>query len=195
MTVHLIGAGDHASVVADVVRQAGLGHVKLWSEDEPDLARFPAGTVRAPLSEFDVSLEAVLAFGDLSARTRMRERFPNAPSAAVHPSATVGGGVLLGRGAVVMARCAVNPNARIGDDGILNTGCVVEHDCVLEENVHVSPGAVLTGRVRVGSETHIGAGAIVLPGVEVGKHAVVGAGAVVTRDVPDGTTVTGVPAS
>jgi acetyltransferase-like isoleucine patch superfamily enzyme len=40
----------------------------------------------------------------------------------------------------------------------------------------------------------IGAGAIILPGVKIGKMAIVGAGAVVTKDVPDNTTVVGIPA-
>jgi sugar O-acyltransferase (sialic acid O-acetyltransferase NeuD family) len=194
MTVNLIGAGGHASVVADLVRRAGLGDVRLWSEDAPDLVRFPPGTTRSAVSELDASLEVVLAFGGLPARSRARERFPNAPPAVVDPTATVGTAVLLGHGTVVLAHCAVNPNARVASDAILNTACVVEHDCVLEENVHVSPGAVLTGGVRVGRDTHIGAGAIVLPGLAVGAGALVGAGAVVTRDVPAGATVVGNPA-
>jgi acetyltransferase-like isoleucine patch superfamily enzyme len=34
----------------------------------------------------------------------------------------------------------------------------------------------------------------VLPGVKIGARCVVGAGAVVTRDLPDGSTVRGIPA-
>lgn len=195
MTIDLIGAGGHATVVADVARRAGLGPVRLWSEEEADLARFPPGTTRAPLAELDASIDVVLAFGGLEARGRARERFPNAPPAVVDPSATVAGGVVIGDGAVVMALSALNANARIARDGILNTGCVIEHDCVLGENVHVSPRAVLTGAVSVGAGTHIGAAAVVLPGVAVGERATVGAGAVVTRDVPDGATVRGNPAA
>jgi len=41
---------------------------------------------------------------------------------------------------------------------------------------------------------YIGAGAIILQGVSIGKLSVVGAGAVVTKDVPDFSLVTGVPA-
>ena len=195
MTVDLIGGGGHAAVVADVARRAWLGRVRLWSESPPDLSRFPDGTTYAPLADLDSSVEVVLAFGGLEDRARVRERFPRAPPAVVDPSATVGGGVELGRGTVVMARSALNANARVARDGILNTACVVEHDCVLDHNVHVSPGAVLTGGVRVGAGAHIGAGAVVLPGVAVGAGATVGAGAVVTRDVPEGATVVGSPAA
>lgn len=194
MTVNLIGTGGHASVVADAVQRAGLGPLRLWSDDEPDLARFPEGTTHAPLGELDPTVEVVLAFGGLEDRARARERFAAAPAAVVHPTASLGAGVLLGRGTVVLALVAVNASARIARDAILNTGCVVEHDCVVGENAHISPGAVLTGGAAVGAGTHIGACAVLLPGVAVGAHARIGAGAVVTRDVTDGATVVGNPA-
>jgi sugar O-acyltransferase (sialic acid O-acetyltransferase NeuD family) len=195
VTVNLIGAGGHATVVADVAGRAGLGPVRLWSEAPADLDRFPDGTARSPLAELGPEVEVVLAFGDLELRAQARGRFPAAPAAIADPTASIGVGVALGDGTVVMPRCAVNANARIGADAILNTGCVVEHDCVLEDNVHVSPGAVLAGEARVGAGTHVGAGAVVLPGVTVGARAVVGAGAVVIREVPDGAVVVGNPAA
>ena len=194
MTVHLVGGGGHATVVADVARRAGAGPVRVWTDDPPDLSRFPPGTTHGPLAELDRSLPVVLAFGDLAGRRRVRERFPRLGTRLLDPSATIGGGVTLGDGTVVMPQCAVNANAAVGADGILNTACVVEHDCVLGENVHVSPGARLAGAARVGDQAHIGAGAIVLPGITVGAHAIVAAGAVVTRDVPEGATVMGAPA-
>jgi len=48
--------------------------------------------------------------------------------------------------------------------------------------------------VRIGAAAEIGSGAVILPGVSVGARARVGAGAVVTRDVPEESTVVGVPA-
>ena len=52
-----------------------------------------------------------------------------------------------------------------------------------------------TGPVQIGERATIGAGAIILPGVIVGADATVAANSLVTRDVPEGTTVAGVPAS
>ena len=48
--------------------------------------------------------------------------------------------------------------------------------------------------VSIGHDVWIGHGAIILPGVSIGIGAVVAAGAVVTKDVPNYTIVTGVPA-
>jgi acetyltransferase-like isoleucine patch superfamily enzyme len=50
------------------------------------------------------------------------------------------------------------------------------------------------GNVSVGEEAFIGANATVLQNRRIGSRAIIGAGAVVTKDVPEGVTVTGVPA-
>ena len=55
-------------------------------------------------------------------------------------------------------------------------------------------GAQFNLTVRIGENVWIGAGAIILPGVTIGDGAIVAAGAVVTRDVPENTIVSGVPA-
>jgi len=55
-----------------------------------------------------------------------------------------------------------------------------------------SDWSVIPTRVKKGAS--IGSGAVILCGITIGEKALVGAGAVVTRDVPDNSTVTGVPA-
>jgi acetyltransferase EpsM len=192
--LHLIGAGGHATVVADVARRAGVMRITLWSDDSPDLSRFPGGTVHAPLEELGADVPVLMAIGDLERRRSLRKRYPCVAGAIVDPSAVVSERALIGRGTVVMPRCVVNANATIGEDAILNTGSIVEHDCVIGMNAHLSPGVKLAGAVRVGAGAHLGIGAVVLPGRSIGDGATVGAGAVVHRDVPAGATVAGVPA-
>jgi acetyltransferase-like isoleucine patch superfamily enzyme len=58
----------------------------------------------------------------------------------------------------------------------------------------VNPGANIAGGVVIGEGVLIGSGAQVLQYLTVGSGATVGAGAVVTRDVPENTTVVGIPA-
>lgn len=60
--------------------------------------------------------------------------------------------------------------------------------------VHMFDQQVLPRPVRLGACSFLGAKSSVMPGVTVGRRAVVGAGSVVTKDVPEGTVVTGVPA-
>ena len=50
------------------------------------------------------------------------------------------------------------------------------------------------GNVHIGGGAFLGAGEWAVPGATVGKWATVGASSVVLHDVPDSTTVVGVPA-
>ena len=93
-----------------------------------------------------------------------------------------------------MAGAVIQPGTRLGVNTIVNTRASIDHDCIIGDHVHIAPGAVLSGEVRVGNCSHIGCGATIVQGVKLGEATVIGAGAVVLKDVPDGTTVVGVPA-
>jgi UDP-N-acetylbacillosamine N-acetyltransferase len=192
--IHLIGAGGHASVVADVAKRLGATEITLWGESEPRPGRFPAIAVWRSIAELPERTPVILAIGDLARRAELRRRFPVVADALVDPSAMVGSGVRIAGGTVVMPGCIINANATIEEDAILNSGCIVEHDCVVGRNAHVAPAVSLGGAARVGADTLVGTGAIVLPCVSIGSGATIGAGAVVHEPVRDGTTVVGVPA-
>jgi len=116
------------------------------------------------------------------------------PVTLVHPSAIIAENAEIGEGAQIMAGVIIGPEAKIGKQCIINTRASIDHENVLEDGVEISPGVTLCGMVRVGSCAWIAAGATVLPLVQIGRYATVGAGAVVTKNVPDGTTVVGIPA-
>jgi acetyltransferase-like isoleucine patch superfamily enzyme len=125
----------------------------------------------------------------------------------------IGDGVFIGAQAYLQGRfdgyCRIGNHVWIGPQSYFDARALV-----LEDYVGWGPGARVLGSehtgvpgdvpiiqtdlriapvvVRRGAD--IGTGAVLLPGVTVGENAIVGAGAVVTEDVPDHTTVAGVPA-
>ncbi len=199
----LIGGGGHAAVVLDAARCAGW-RVDGFYDDNPEAhlaSQAPhLGTIRDLTADLPAHQRLILAVGDIRARLsllaqnvphELAERFITVahPSAIIAPSAEIGAGTFVAAGAII------NPRARVSLDCTINTGAIVEHDCWVRANAHIAPGAILAGGVSIGRHSLIGMGARVLPGHAVGMWSVIGAGSVVTHDVPDRTTVAGVPAA
>jgi serine O-acetyltransferase len=101
-------------------------------------------------------------------------------------------------------QCDIHPAARIGRGIFLDhaTGLVVGETAVVEDDVSMLHGVTLGGTGKEEGDRHpkirrgvmIGAGAKILGNVEVGCCARIAAGSVVLKDVPEKTTVAGVPA-
>jgi serine O-acetyltransferase len=103
----------------------------------------------------------------------------------------------------VVSGIEMHPSAVIGrglfiDHGV---GVVIGETAVIGDNVTLYQGVTLggTGKERgkrhptIGNHVVIGAGAKVLGNITVGSHSMIGANAVVVRDVPEHSTVVGVP--
>ncbi|HVB87367.1 MAG TPA: serine O-acetyltransferase [Candidatus Dormibacteraeota bacterium] len=97
----------------------------------------------------------------------------------------------------------IHPGAEIGhrlfiDHGM---GVVIGETSIVEDDVTLYQGVTLggTGKEKgkrhptIGNGVVIGAGARVLGNIRVGDNSRVGAGSVVLRDVPDNSTIVGVP--
>ncbi|OGX29267.1 MAG: serine O-acetyltransferase [Omnitrophica WOR_2 bacterium RIFCSPHIGHO2_02_FULL_67_20] len=97
----------------------------------------------------------------------------------IHPSAVIGRGLFIDHG----------------------MGVVIGETAVIGDNVTLFQGVTLggTGKERgkrhptIGNHVVIGTGAKVLGNITVGSHSMIGANAVVVRDVPEHSTVVGVP--
>lgn len=97
----------------------------------------------------------------------------------IHPSSTIGRGLFIDHG----------------------TGVVIGETAVIGANVTLFQGVTLggTGKERgkrhptIGDNVVVGAGAKVLGNITIGANSMIGANAVVVRDVPEHSTVVGVP--
>jgi len=192
----LIGAGGHASVVADAaLLEKPERALNVFSQDPGQAGQRLLGIDVAFLGSEAVLPGFHVAIGDNSARKRLHEEFARTGQAVlvVHPAAVIAGSAEVGSGSFVAARAIVAPRSRVGEGAIVNHAAVVDHDVVVGSFSHVAPGAVIGGGATIGASVLVGAGATILPGVSIGEAAVIAAGAVVTRDVPAGATVIGVP--
>lgn len=201
-----VGAGGHAKVIIDILRQAGQYEVVALTD--PDPHRYGSQLCGVPIIGGDQLLPSLLpkvchAFvgvGSVRSDSRRLRLFQMVRDLnfemvnAIHPTAVLSPTVKLGMGVAIMAGAIVNPDVSIGNNVIVNTGAIIDHDCVIGDHTHVAPGVCFSGGVRVGENCHIGLGACLLQGIVVGGHATVGAGAVVVRDVAEGATVAGIPA-
>jgi sugar O-acyltransferase (sialic acid O-acetyltransferase NeuD family) len=112
----------------------------------------------------------------------------------VHPGVVCGRRVRLGDGVIIAAGSLLTTDIDIGDHVHVNLGCTIGHDARLGALVTVSPGVHLSGNVVLEEGCFIGTGASIIEKRRVGRWAVVGAASGVMTDVPDNSTVVGIPA-
>ena len=202
----VVGAGGHASVVADALLASGQTVIGFTDADENRRGQrlcslFVLGRDEDVLDEY-LPEQTRLANGiggvdGTTLRQSVQQRLEALGwlfDSVKHPSSITSPFARVGRAVQLLARSVVQPGAVLGDGCIVNTAAVVEHDCLLGDFVHVAPGALLCGAVRVGARSHIGAGAVVRQGVQLGAGTVVGAGAVVVSDFAGEGTLVGSPA-
>jgi sugar O-acyltransferase (sialic acid O-acetyltransferase NeuD family) len=202
-----IGASGHCKVLIEIIRRAGTW--KIEGLLDSDKSRHGQTVNDIPILGADDMIENLFKIGVRAAFIGIGSIGPNQARrnaysllcglgfelpVLIHPSASVGSDTNIGSGTCIMPGAIVNPGANIDKCTIINSGAIIEHDCHISDYVHISPGAVLGGSVCIGEGSHVGIGAVVRQGIRVGKNVMIGAGSVVVKDVPDNTTVTGVPA-
>ena len=97
----------------------------------------------------------------------------------IHPGATIGTGIFIDHGMGVV----IGETAVVGDNCLIYKGVVLGGTTLERTDRHP----------RLGRGVVVGTNACVLGAIEIGDGARVGSGSVVIRDVPDHSTVVGVP--
>lgn len=98
--------------------------------------------------------------------------------------------------------CHVYYATDIGDGTVLTYGgigvvihkeAVIGKNCVIESNVTIGGRNNISNVPVIGDNVFIGTGARILGNVHIGNNSIIGANAVVIQDVPECTSVAGVP--
>lgn len=202
MKAVIVGAGGHAKVVIDILRDNGRIELAGCVSREPAGSRVGGLSVLGDDSVLAGLLEAgvahiFVAVGDNAFRARMIDYVRSTGFTlltAISRHAILSPSVQVGAGAAVMPGVVINADTAIGDGAIVNTGATVDHDCQVGPMSHIGPGCNLAGGVQVGEGSFLGTGTRVIPRIRIGEWAVTGAGAVVVADVPDRVLSVGVPA-
>ena len=204
--VFVVGASGHAKVIIDIFEKEGkyevaglidlpknkgndfFGYKILGSEDDlPELLKiYP-------------ECKIFVAIGDGWLRHKVVEKIKAVVPqiefvSAIHPSAILARGVIIGKGVAIMAGAIINSDCRIGDFSILNTNSSLEHDGIMHPYSSLLPNSTTGGGVEIGSFSVISIGAIVLHGKKVGEHSIIGAGSVLTSNCENNVVMYGVPA-
>jgi sugar O-acyltransferase (sialic acid O-acetyltransferase NeuD family) len=201
----LLGAGGHASVVAETAAVAGWRIVGYLANEPTREVRCAAlavawlGSVETPSADVErlwaAGARVHAAVGDARVREQWSARFdPDRLATIVHPTAWVSPSATIAPGAYIGAFAVINASASIGVSTIINTSAVLEHGVRVGNCAHCAPRSTIAGLAEIGDRTLVGAGAVILPFVKVGSGSIVGAGAVVHRDVAANVTVVGTPA-
>lgn len=192
----ILGAGGHASVVADLIATKGwLIKGFVAPEEKPIKGFFELPYLGKDEILFDerFSREVYLVngLGSISPegnqiRFRLYAQYKNLGYdflTLIHPSAVVAKTAKIGEGVQIMAGVIIQPNVVIGENTIINTRSSIDHDCHIGHSVHIAPGVTLSGNGSVHDQALLGVGSVMIQGISIGERAMVCAGSVVVNNI------------
>ncbi len=192
--IYVLGAGGHASVLVDILKQNEFAISGLFSPDI-DFEREVLSGIAIFENEDEIfkssndAIQIVNGLGSLPGselRTKLYDKFSEKGYSfleVISKQAIISEFATLGKGVQVMPGAIIQAGAVIGDNSIINTGAIIEHDCIIGAHNHIAPGVTLSGQVKTGDFVHIGTGANVIQSVTIGDKAIISVGANVTKDI------------
>ncbi|MEX0275849.1 MAG: acetyltransferase [Flavobacteriaceae bacterium] len=195
--VVIVGASGHGSVVLDCILRENQYSVVGYIDSFQKKGRVHNGfsilgteyDLPYLMEKFDIH-GGIVAIGDNWIRKQVVDRIVKiAPDfefvSAVHPNATVGANVQIGKGTVIMPGVIVNSNSTIGDYCILNTNSSLDHDGFMDDYSSLAPRVCVGGVFSLGKYSAVCLGTNVIENVSIGNHTVIGAGSLVINDFGD----------
>lgn len=190
----IIGAGGHASVLVDILRQqkreiSGIVSPMLESQskvfdgiehfkNDDDILKFGKHTVKL--------VNGIGSLPGNNLRAFIYEKFKALGyefEMVISNHSIISEFAKLEEGVQILTGAIVQTNACIGANSIINTGSIIEHDCIIGKNNHIAPGVTLSGQVTTSEYVHIGTGASVIHSVSIGNNVVIGSGTTITKNI------------
>lgn len=148
----------------------------------------------------DTQHQMFIALGEknLQKRKELYSRFSQYENVSFpflhHDSCMLSELAIIESGNILSFGVTIGHNTHLLPNSVVWSGAVIEHDSKIGNSCYIAPNVTISGYVNIGDCTLIGSGAVILPEIKIGNNCIIGAGAVVTKNIPDNTTVYGVPA-
>lgn len=113
----------------------------------------------------------------------------------IHPSAIISPNVTIGKGVYILMGSMIMPYTIIDDFVMISMNVSIAHHNHIKMGTFLSTGCNFGASIVAEERTYCGIGSTIMTGLSrLGVDCLIGAGAVVTKDVPDGAIVAGIPA-
>lgn len=203
----IFGASGLAREVADIAGELGYTNIVFidCSDMKIDTTSGLSIIHEDEINNLNDSFDYIIGIGDGKIRAKVFNKFPYLNYVnLIHPLAYISirqrQCIKKMKGNIFFPGSCLTNNIKVGNFGIYYLNVTVAHDCIIENFVTISPGASISGNVKISEYGFIGTGATILQGdslqnkLVIGEYAIVGAGSVVTKSVSPFKIVKGVPA-
>lgn len=112
----------------------------------------------------------------------------------IHPRASIGSNVSIGRNCLIMAGTVLTSNAKLHNHICILPNTVVHHDVVVDDYTILGSNVVVAGGTRISKCCYIGSGTNIINGITIGESSLIGLGTNVTKNVPPYSRMVGNPA-